>query len=336
MKKIDKRMIFNPNSGIKLNRPQNLSTQILGECPEETVKRTSIPAYTASFRAGESKSDCQPSIAIAMHKCIPTSDCFIGRKKELKKISELLENHRIVILSGMGGIGKTELARQFIIKQSRYQFTQVITWGEGDDVQFDVLLKKIDYTHSLLQEITQHAQHEQLKVLGAALQSVDESYLLFIDNVDGLTADFVREIYEKLKCRIILTTRNNSKLNLQGVAELNVKELSSNERLKIFEKYNGKLSEDQKNIYCKSIDVPLGGNTQAIVMAAKMLKEQGLSLEDYAVNETEYLKTNSFSYEFHGEEVFDTVANNLSKFFQISKFLENGEVDVVCNAGGHS
>lgn len=322
MKKKDKEMILNPNKGEKVNRP-SLPTD---NRTENTGKRTSISAYTAPFQTGESMPDLQPSIPIAIHKCIPTSDCFIGRKKELKKISELLESHRIVILSGMGGIGKTELALQFIIKQSHYNYTQKITWNGEDDVKFDVLLEKVEYTHSLLNEAERN-QHERLKVLGAALQSVDESYLLFIDNVDGLTTDFVREIYEKLKCRIILTTRNNSKLNLQGVAKFNVKELSSNERLKIFEKYYGKLSEEQKNIYCESIDVPFGGNTQAIVMAAKMLKEQGLSMEEYAVNESEYLKTNSFSYEFHGEEVFDTVANNLSKFFQISKFLENREVE---------
>ena len=41
------------------------------------------------------------------------SACFVGRQAELKEIHHVLDRNQIVFLSGIGGIGKTELAKQY-------------------------------------------------------------------------------------------------------------------------------------------------------------------------------------------------------------------------------
>lgn len=50
---------------------------------------------------------------------------FIGRKKELAEIREILKEQDTVFLFGMGGIGKTELAKKFA-SQYRSQFNRIV------------------------------------------------------------------------------------------------------------------------------------------------------------------------------------------------------------------
>lgn len=63
---------------------------------------------------------------------------FIGRNVELKKIREKLkENHDIVVsqsitITGLGGVGKTELTRQFIKKYGKEDFYGRVIWIEAE------------------------------------------------------------------------------------------------------------------------------------------------------------------------------------------------------------
>ena len=48
------------------------------------------------------------------YSCPPPLPEFIGREDELKRIDSSLKNAGMVLISGIGGIGKTELAKQFV------------------------------------------------------------------------------------------------------------------------------------------------------------------------------------------------------------------------------
>ena len=225
----------------------------------------------------------------------------------------------------MGGIGKTELSKQYALN-SPYLFTQTVTWKENEPALFETLLQRVNYDSSFEIRFYKAMQIDKamaFKLYANALSDVDEKYILIIDNVNELTASFLRTVYEKLNCKIIITTRKKLNLSIPGVEEIEVTNLPYDELLQIFTHTYGALSETEHLIYKRLIYEPFYGNTQAIVMVSKMLSEQGISLKDYAAHEDEYLKNNLYSHEIHGEEVFDTVANNLSKFFKISNFMEN-------------
>ena len=59
-----------------------------------------------------SKLSVQPVQMVPSHNLPAPLTSFIGRKREVIEVSELLKNHRLVSLTGAGGIGKTRLALQ--------------------------------------------------------------------------------------------------------------------------------------------------------------------------------------------------------------------------------
>lgn len=59
---------------------------------------------------------------------------FVGRKTELKKLWNFLNDTRCygVVLTGHGGVGKTELAKQFIHNVAKPGCNVVVSWMAGD------------------------------------------------------------------------------------------------------------------------------------------------------------------------------------------------------------
>src|SRR3954453_18828286 len=52
----------------------------------------------------------------------PPPNAFIGRKRELTDLTTALQSHRLVTMTGTGGVGKTRLAME-LVSQSRPGFS---------------------------------------------------------------------------------------------------------------------------------------------------------------------------------------------------------------------
>ena len=77
----------------------------------EIQKRTGSGAVSLS--ASQASSDQSDLAALRPKHNLPVHlNAFIEREKELAEVRELLENHRLVTLTGSGGVGKTRLAEQ--------------------------------------------------------------------------------------------------------------------------------------------------------------------------------------------------------------------------------
>jgi hypothetical protein len=74
----------------------------------EQIRTQSIP----SLKPDISILDSTPPIPSPHYNLSHPLTSFIGRQKELDEISKLIANHRLVTLTGSGGIGKTQLALQ--------------------------------------------------------------------------------------------------------------------------------------------------------------------------------------------------------------------------------
>jgi len=59
------------------------------------------------------------------------SACFVGRNLELLRIHEILQENQVVFLSGIGGIGKTELAKKYVHMYREAYDTVAFVFFEG-------------------------------------------------------------------------------------------------------------------------------------------------------------------------------------------------------------
>lgn len=106
---------------------------------------------------------------------------FTGRSKELTSLECLIDNKRhIVVVSGLGGIGKTQLVRKFIERKRQLYFN--VVWIVAND---------------------RGVMQEQFKILARSLGVV---------NVTGVEKDFcslIEEVFNKLSASLTLVVLDN-------------------------------------------------------------------------------------------------------------------------------
>ena len=129
---------------------------------------------------------------------------FVGREQELEEIAARFETERIVVLSGLGGMGKTELAIYFAHKRWR---------GNSYFVRF-----RKDFFHTIVDEIafgipgySRESKSEQqiFAETMAALSRCSKNDLLIIDNADEVNFSALRRELSKLPLRVLVTTRQD-------------------------------------------------------------------------------------------------------------------------------
>lgn len=135
---------------------------------------------------------------------------FIGRDNELDHIHKLLEENEVVFLSGIGGIGKSELAKNYA-KIHRSDYDNIIyTIYNGN---FQVLIN--DDTRVPIANFSQYQGETEPDYFRRKLRKLKElcshRVLFIIDNLDD--AELESEAQECFKnilsmgCRFIITTR---------------------------------------------------------------------------------------------------------------------------------
>lgn len=132
-------------------------------------------------------------------------DNFVGRESELAEIAKRFETDRIVVLSGLGGMGKTELA---------VRYGQEYTRSGRGQVYF-VHFRK-DFFHTVTDEIapvipglTEQGLDENGKYQEAmkVLQSLDSGDILILDNADWANFSALRRALNGLPMKVLVTTR---------------------------------------------------------------------------------------------------------------------------------
>lgn len=137
---------------------------------------------------------------------IPAISCckyFCGRKKELQTLSEMLEAHDKIFISGIGGIGKSEFVKKFI-KDKKSKFTNILflTFSENLKNTIAYINFKGDRSDETIENL--YSRHlDYLRTMGS-------DTLIIIDNFDIFPDDDLNfnDILE-LSCKIIFTTRTH-------------------------------------------------------------------------------------------------------------------------------
>jgi len=127
---------------------------------------------------------------------------FTGRETELTEIKKFIEGkHRVVVLNGYGGIGKSEICKNLFAeyKKADGRFKH-IGW-----VVFDENMKKT--LSQKFSPIEEDNFEENFKQTQKFINGLADELLLFIDNMDDFSKDDIA-VLDALACKIIITSRN--------------------------------------------------------------------------------------------------------------------------------
>lgn len=170
-------------------------------------------------------------------------DKFIGRQDALSKIMAALlarDKQPIVIIVGLGGIGKTALAREAVEQSVQNELFNHIVWMSAKSERFSgeaiIKSKVFDYTFDeLLSEISRQCNRLDIAKMPldhkkAAVHSLltDQRVLIVLDNLETVSENemLVDEIFQLLgQSKLILTSRHQTKheqgftVNLSGLSD---------------------------------------------------------------------------------------------------------------------
>ncbi|MCL2249792.1 MAG: tetratricopeptide repeat protein [Oscillospiraceae bacterium] len=202
---------------------------------------------------------------------------FIGREGDLKKIDDILNSDTYVILEGIGGIGKSELAKRYAWQfRERFDIVQFITYDKNlvTTIATSLRIRNFDET-----QYEQHYRKDEVlaKIFEdkmTCLQSYDKHTLLVIDNYNVSSDDnfhrFVSGDY-----RVIFTSREKHSENAVDVLPLE----TVDDLWALFSEYYGRTDAlDAENLAAVTNMFKLVlGHTMTVMLIAAAMKVSGIS-----------------------------------------------------------
>lgn len=214
-------------------------------------------------------------------------DFFTGREDLLAGIQEHLDQDRLAVLTGMGGIGKSTLATRFAYNNSdRYSSIQIVSSELQESFEKVVLALRFDGLKD---------EKETLQRRLELLQQLDERTLIIIDNVDAPWKDIQRfyEIQREMKFHLIITSRLTDVFRKQFC--LPVTPLSDGAQRELFIHHYGLDQEEQPDSpILDEILRRIEGHTLLIELIAKTMYNESGSFEEML----EWLRGQKADHEF--------------------------------------
>ena len=218
------------------------------------------------------------------------SSRFICREGDVNQLECLLKENDNILISGLGGYGKTSLAT-LLFNKVKDEYNH-IGWINYEDNLYDSILNSLTiYTD------TQFGREERMELICNFLRQQNANTLLFIDNVD---AKFESDEYADLlygSVKVVVTSRINKIENYKNIP---IRTESAEECIDIFNLY---YEHDIETIELNELVRYLEYNPLLIELVAKTAQYAEMSLSEYVQS----LINDGF------EEVEDNVYSNYDR-----------------------
>lgn len=294
-----------------------LSEKTLGELSSR------CRAFVEKRRAGTPVPSQAPRLEIAAEG-LPDREIFKGREAEIAEaVSAFRDGKRAVILSGLGGVGKTTLATEIArrLEEEGYlrcpQIVSVRELGERRDGLYTVV-SSVSYDKSVYDSLAALSERDRYERKLAALASLPETVLLLIDNYNVLAEENIRAALTKLHCRLLITTRAHIDPSLTDVAVIPVDSLCEQDAYEMFSEMLGAPApyEDFLKLYRFT-----GGHTITLCIMARLAAAHAIPVADL-LSKMDGLSSFDARIDFRHNEYgdSDTILGHLSRLFDLSGF----------------
>lgn len=199
---------------------------------------------------------------------------FVGREEELKELAKILKGEQtaaigqIAAATGLGGIGKTQLASEFVHRYGQYFAGGVfwISFANGAAISTEITLCGGAGGLDLRPDFGNLPLEDQVRLVASAWQS-ELPRLLVFDNCeeDDLLAQWRPPTGG---CRVLVTSRRGEWDTSLGVQALRLGVLSREKSVALLRKFRPNLEEDKARAIAEELgDLPL-----ALHLAGSFLK----------------------------------------------------------------
>ena len=260
----------------------------------------------------------KPIIPKALTVKIPRTsrDRIIGRDAELEDLHQrLFSNQQVVLVNGMGGIGKTTLA-QVYIDYFWHEYAH-IAWitQSSEDIRDDFVSAEGLIENLNIPNNGEIIKNIFIQIMNKFNRINDKPNLLVIDNAN----ESLEQIYDYLPHKPIwhVLATSRYQLNRFDIKELDF--LSSGEAVELFLLHYKNRSISEKEIV--ELVSMVDRNTLAIEILSKTAQKQRLSLGTLKGAIEKDIKANV--YINHKGGMVDCVASYINRIFSLSELIDN-------------
>lgn len=251
--------------------------------------------------------------------------CFVGRNQELETIHNKMKNRNKLFLVGMGGIGKSEIAKTYCnIYKDKYDviiwvsYTESLVKTISSDYSFAI--KGID-RNNYPEDDDQNYYQRKLRILK---EITNEKVLIVMDNFD-VSDDPDLESFCSGNYSVLFTTRMQQANTQFELVEIEAMQ-DANELMEVFRAEYVRNLDEAGEEYVHEILEILQGHPLSIRLVASAMQSRRISPEKMR----ELLKAGSSVMEEKNAKAAELIFGRLKQVLKVSTLSEE-ELDVLKN-----